>query len=260
MDGKSLFLRAGLGAAAAIGLARNLWSAHKAQASATRFDRRPSFPTFTMKRSYSRPSSRRAPKRSRSMVLYKAPRFNSGYRYIKRTTALSNASIPAAGFFLGGSNSIKLNQVLTADVVGAYDLYRIRKVQVMFVPAVDLGNSGVANNSQIKIDCACDPTNTAVPATALTVTAYENHRTGYMLSGKPFAYTFYPKVANTVDNAGVATAAGSYAVNPWLQLTTAGIDIPHRQLLFTMATSIAPTSALIVNVYFVIHFEVKNQR
>lgn len=257
MDGKALF-RAGLYGAAAFGL-RSLYQSHKAQVAATQLDRRPSFPTFTMKR-YSRPSSRSAPKRSKSMVLYRAPRFNSGYRYIKRTTALANASIPAAGFFVGGTNSIKLNQVLTSDVVGAYDLYRIKKVQVVFCPAVDPGNSGVANNSQIKIDCACDPTNTVLPGASTIVTSYENHRSGYMLSGKPFAYTFYPKVANTVDNAGVATAAGSYATNPWLQLTTAGIDIPHRQLLFTMATSIAPTAALVVNVYYVIHFEVKNQR
>lgn len=260
MDSKSLTFRSfkklipgGLGAAAAAATANFLLrpSIKRDRSFVTWSEKMPSY--------RKRPRTRRAPRRYMPMVRYRLSPMRQ-YSNIVRTTQIYSTSIPASGFLAFASQFIKLNLVKTSDLLAAYDLYKIRKVQAVFCPCYDPGNSGIGGNNQICINAACDPSTTATPTAVLDITAYDNHRSAWLVSGKSWTYTFYPKVINTVDNSGTATASGSYAVNPWLQLTTSGVDIPHRQLLFSVGTTAAPSVAVPVSFYFRIHFAVKNQR
>lgn len=174
-------------------------------------------------------------------------------RRIVRSSALSSQTI-AAGTSTQNSTSITLNQVQTSDLTGIYRLFRLRKAVVHIVPRVDPANSGLANNYQCIIAAACDPETTAAPANFQAVTAYDNSYQKFVTSGDRFKYTFYPKVTNTVDNGG-ATAAGSYAMNPWLRLDATGIQIPHLALKLCFQTSAATT--INFDVFYDLHFDVR---
>lgn len=220
-----------------------------------------SFSTWSSKMpSYRKRSrSRRAPRRAMPMVRYRSPLTN--YVNCRRTTGLYSLTIPSGTYSNFSTSVIRLNLVKTADLIAAYDMYKIRKVQAVFVPSYDPGNSGLANNNTQQLVCSCDPASNTSLTTLADIAAYDNHKSTWMTSGRPWVYTFYPKVLNTVDNSGTATASGSYAVNPWLSLSTGGVDIPHRQLhIFTSTTLPAPAAGIPLSYYFVIHFACKNQR
>jgi len=178
----------------------------------------------------------------------------SPWRRIVRTGATFDSSI-AAATFTGAVSNFALSDVQTSDLTSAYRLFRIRKVVAYFVARIDAANSGVANNYCIRVTAACDPEGTTAPASSTAVSAYDNSRDAWLSSGTVFKYTFYPKVVNSVDNAGVATAAGSYDLNPWLQLNGTGIAIPHRQLVWGIATG--STTTVSISRYFEYHFDVK---
>lgn len=153
-----------------------------------------------------------------------------------------------------------LDFVKNSDLVVAFDLFRIRKVQVVVTPVFDPGNSGITNNDQLSFICACDPSATAAPANYLDVGAYGNHKSTMLTAGKQWTYTFYPKVTNIISDGSVAQSVGSYGANPWIQLTAAGTNVQHFSLLTGLASSRAPTVATTVGVqyYFRVFFDVKN--
>lgn len=221
-------------------------------------DNRSKFPTwserkmplkarFVAKRRY--PTRRRYPS-------YKRRSTSQGWRRVVRTSNITNpiTSLAAASF-----NSVVLNPTLsyvqTSDLTSAYRLFRVRKVVLHAFPRVDAANSGLASNFTTIMAAACDPEGTSAPANIQAITAYDNGYAKCVPSGQSFKYTFYPKVVNTVDVSGTATAAGSYGMNPWLQLNATGITIPHRQLVFGIQSGANTT--LSVDAFFEVHFDVK---
>lgn len=212
------------------------------------------FPTFSMKSAPSR--ARRVAGRRRRYVRPRRSLKLTDYRRVVRCTQVFDSTVSATSF-LATQHNLALQDVQTSDLVSAYRLFRLRKVVVHIIPRVDPGNSGVANNFQASISGACDPEGVTL-ATIVdqrNVTAYDNSYTKFVQSGQHFRYTFYPKCVNIVDNAGVSTAAGSYAMNPWLQLNATGIQIPHRQLL--LGYQLGANTTVTFSRYFEYHFDVK---
>lgn len=200
---------------------------------------------YVAKRKY---SARRSGIRRRGTYKY-----NPWRTIVRSSGTLSWAH--AAATFSAATIDPTLNQVQTVDLVASYKQFRIKKCVVRVTPRVDTANSGLANNFVSYVTAACDPEGAAAPASLLAMTAYDNSFSKWVPSGDSFTYTFYPKVINTVDVGGAATAAGSYGQNPWLTLNAAGITVPHKRLLLTANTHVATT----VNFDLVVdyHFEVK---
>ena len=172
--------------------------------------------------------------RSKGMVL-------NGVKRFVRTSAVKSFSISASTTAFGSFNCL-LSDVQTSDLTPQWRLYRIRKIVMKLVPRVDTANSGVTNNYSIYAAAACDPESTSAPTTIQQITAYDNSHEKFLPSGSVFQYTFYPKVTNSVDISGVATAAGSYAMNPWLRLDATGITVPHLSLKYGLATESTSTA------------------
>lgn len=217
--------------------------------------------TTTMPVSY-RPKSRRRPRRmpvvryNRSLRLYK-------YQSMVRSTNIQQLAIVAGQFNAWLVNSVKLNQVKHFDLIEAYDLYRIKRVDLVLVPTYDPALTTPTRNNQMMISVACDPTNPPVPSTMVEIGGYDNHRSGWLTADSVFVYKFYPKATNTVDNAGTSQPVGSYSTNPWLRLSTAGVDIPHFSLVLgtaSVAASPAAPNEFRFSYYYRIHFDVKNVR
>lgn len=245
----------------AIGLAAssvyNTFLAANRQRKQAALDSRERFPTWKEPASMPRTSYR--------------PRYASRKRYVRRsrvtrrtrpdmiktlvrTTPLATYNTLATGL-LGVSPSFTLGQVNTTDIVAAYRLFRLVKIRLHLVPRVDPGNSGLVNNCQAMIAAACDPEGASAPTSISQVTSYDNSYQKLVTAADRFTYTFYPKVVNVVDNAGATSAASSYATNPWLLLSTAGLVIPHRQLLLYIQQGNAV--ALSYDHYFEYTFQVK---
>lgn len=174
---------------------------------------------------------------------------------IRRTSTISPYAL-ATGFDAQVFD-VKLNQVFTSDLIASYDCYRIRKVVVSIQPRVDAGNSGITNNNVLHVWMACDQTgDSTAPTAAINVGEYANHKYSTIPSGQRFYYTFYPKAINTVDNNGTATNVGSYGMNPWINLNTSGVNIPHKRLLWYIASS-GGTSTTPYDLTYQIYFDVK---
>lgn len=214
------------------------------------------FPTFSMKSGPSR--ARRVAGRRRRYIRPRRSLKLTDYRRVVRCGGTFDSTQPANSSFFATTHNFSLNDVKTDDLVAAYRLFRLRKVVVYVTPRLDPANSGLVNNFQARISAACDPEGVALGTLTgpTIISAYDNSRDSFVTSGKTFKYTFYPKCVNTVDNAGTATAAGSYAMNPWLQLNATGIQIPHRQLLLGYSMS-GVTTGLAFSRYFEYHFDVK---
>lgn len=212
--------------------------------------------SMPVKRSY---GARRVAGRRRSVRrrMYPMAKMSLRSRHIVRSSGLSTMTATASNFTNLLAN-IQLNQVQTSDLQASWRLYRIKKAVVHLVPRVDTANSGLVNNWSFLVAACNDPEGSATPpANITTVTAYDNSYQKQIVSGDRFTYTFYPKAVNTIDIAGTATPAGSYSVNPWIQLNSVGITVPHRQLLLAAQASLATT--LTFDIYYDIHFEVKGE-
>lgn len=208
--------------------------------------------------------SKKAPRRSFNMrrryYRRRVPRAKMplGYRRIVRSTGLNAVSIAGSGTQFSSIYDIALSGVQTSDLLATYTQYRIRKVVMHLTPRVDPANSGVSNNFQCLVGACCDSEGPAAPAFFTNVTAYDNSYSKWVNAGEQFTYTFYPKAVNSVDINGTATAAGSYGMNPWLQMTSTGITVPHKRLLYIIQSgSAVSASGLFFDFYFDIHFDVK---
>lgn len=220
-------------------------------------DSRERFPTWKEPASMPRASFR--PRYASRKRYSRRPlrRFGKVFEHAKtlvRTTPLATFNTLATGLY-GANPSFSLSQVQTSDLITSYRLFRLVKIKLFLVPRVDPGNSGTVNNCQAMVACACDPEGTTVPTSISQVTAYDNSYQKIITASDRLTYTFYPKVVNTVDNAGTATAAGSYRSNPWLMLSTAGALIPHRQLLIYIQQGNAVAQAY--DHYFEYTFQVR---
>lgn len=153
--------------------------------------------------------------------------------YVRRCTSAIPISLSAGGYAF--SNNISLAQIVNADLVAAFRLYKILKIVLHLSPVVDPGNSGVTNNTQATVCFYNDPEAGGAPSSVAAASTFGNHRTMTIKSGQEFQYTFYPKVANSVGTTSGAGNLSSYASNPWLLLTggvapAGGVNIPHYQL------------------------------
>lgn len=179
-----------------------------------------------------------------------------------RSTHFARSSNPQVFPLVAGNFSratdLALNLVQTTDIGGTWDMYRIKKIMVTVAPQVDPGNSGVVNNASLQWYFACDHIGAINSANFLNVGAFQNHKMIVTASGASASYMFYPKVTNTVDVSGTASAVGAYgASNPWINCTTAGFAVPHKRLLLC-CTSNDTTSVQKLVLTYKIFFECKN--
>jgi hypothetical protein len=159
---------------------------------------------------------------------------DSAQMVLTRSAQPVTVSLVAGAY--SGIVSPTLGLVQTSDLIAMYDQYKIIGVKVTMIPLYDPGQSGITNNTDIWVSMSCDPTAQVTAPTWLQVTAFENARSGPLVAGKPFTYTFRPRAINTL-------AAGSFAVNnsDWLILSgpAAGTSVPHERLLINLTSNLA---------------------
>lgn len=182
------------------------------------------------------------------------PRGEGPWKRLVRTSIVNSLNLTAASS-ASGAFLLQLSDVQTSDLTAAFKLFRLRKVVMHVLPRVDAANSGVSSNFQALFAVACDPESSSTPANLTEVTAYDNSYQKFLTSGDRLKYTFYPKAVNVVGNGGAAAYAGSYGMNPWLQLNATGIAIPHNALKWAVNTSASTT--LVFSYYLEYHFDVK---
>lgn len=253
---------------AGVAVAGAAYELSKRSYSASRSD--PSFATGNG-RSYtssSRPAmayyKRRGLKRRMRRRMYRrraSPSSNSMEKsiYVRRCSTPTSVALTAGNYFF--SNNINLSQIVNADLVAAFRLYKILKVVLHLTPVVDPGNSGVVNNTQATVCFYNDPEAGGAPASIAAASCFGNHRTQTIRSGQEFVYTFYPKVANSVGASTGAGNLGSYTSNPWLLLTSGvapagGVNIPHYQLNGAISSTSA-SSTYSYQYWYEFHFLVK---
>jgi hypothetical protein len=208
---------------------------------------------YTPRRSFSKR------KTTRYMPLMVRPRKSIGgcYKSMVRSTALGSGSITASTTdFL--TTNMSLQQVRTADLVGVYRMYHIKKCVIRLVPRVDPANSGVANNFTALIAACCDPESATVPTAINEITASDHSYLKFVNSGNQFTYSFYPKAVISIDNGGATAAVGGYGMNPWIQLNASGIAIPHRSL--KLGFQVGASTTVNIDWFFDIHFDVKGMQ
>jgi len=207
---------------------------------------------------YAYPARRAAGRRRRYMRRSYVPRFVKPRRpelvqsFVRSTLAQDWISLTASTATTT-SFAFSMNQIAIADLAATFQFYRIRKIVIHLVPRVDSANSGLANNFSCQISAACDPSRLTSVATALEVLSYGNSAQKMVNSGGSFHYTFYPKVVNTVSNAGVAAQVGSYGMNPWINFSD--ITIAHQRLLLGLTCGNSTT--LSFNGFVDFHFDCK---
>lgn len=202
-------------------------------------------PTRTMRpRSYKRRRIIRIP---RSIPSSKE---NVIVQQLKRTSAPLQVSLVAGS--TASYLDVQLNQVLTADLTSTFQVYRIKKVLVQFIPSQDPDFTGQSFHFY-----SANDTQGAVTAPAILGTsAYANYRYQTVVGGEKYNYMFYPKVTDTVDVNGTATGVGNFGPNPWLSLTTGGVAVPHHRLIYNIvSTSVTSTAPIQFTV--TIWFDVK---
>jgi len=165
------------------------------------------------------------------------------------TTVVRTSPFIAVNYFGIGATTVfaaynpALSAVFNTDLQAAWDLFRIRKVQVIVTPLFDPGNSGIVNNDQLAMYAACDPSTNVSVISIPQIGAYQNHKARVLVAGKEFVYTFYPKAVNSVFDGTTTQPAGSYGMNPWLQCNATGVTIPHQSLQLGCQTNKAPSTA-----------------
>lgn len=179
------------------------------------------------------------------------------YRTLVRSTNIASWTINNTNDFKAIVD-FKLSDVRTDDIINVYRQYRIRKIVLHVTPRVDPANSGLSNNFQYLMTAALDP-DAGVTLGSITnrvLTSYDNSYSKFVNSGEQFNYTCYPKATNAIEGTGGVTALlGAYSRNPWIQMSSTGILVPHKQLLFFATTGAATTVSF--DWYFDIHFEVR---
>lgn len=264
MDKYSLVRNWGLAGIVGAGaqIASNLWSLHRRQYRATASDRARRFPTYsTMPRRY----RSKLPTRRRN---YRVPRWTPRrvalpWRSMARWGGLNQITLASTQTTAALGNTISLSFVPTADLVLAWDLFRIRKVEIYCSLKLDPGNSGSSNNCHGSLYLACDPSRTSAPVARDDVTTLDNCVQYHMVAGKTVKYTFYPKVADNVSTTGTdgtTLPLGVTGMNPWLRCDGNGINIPHFYLIgWFIANTAAPAAAQNGFQYtYKIYFDVRN--
>lgn len=215
-------------------------------------------PDYMAKRTAQRQVSRpRYVKPRRSM---RVPRSISDTRIVSmhRTTDIAGFTV-AAGTIYQGYYDVVLNSCYVSDLLTAYDVYRIKKVTWVLTPRVDAGNNGVVNNYNAHVYCANDGNGVQMTTANTQIASFHNYKYGTLKSGESFYYSFYPKCLNTIDNNGTSKAVGNYGkFNPWINLDSNGILIPHKRLLFNV--NAGGTTTLNFEYTLTIHFDVLRQK
>lgn len=175
--------------------------------------------------------------------------------YLERTTDQSQLTLIAG--VLGIAQVRTFNEIVSSDLVQLFSKYRLLSVTTYFTPTIDPGNSGVVNNTQLTICCCNDPEGNNVAPTALSDPgSFNNHKTGVLVAGRTWSYTYSPKVLNSIHDGNNPVAVGTYSRNPWLILFGPGTGVPHYRLRGFIKSSSA-TSSQTIDVYHKFRFQVQ---
>lgn len=229
----------------------NQFTAGQRAVNATRRD--PPFVTMPLRKS----TMRRTTFRRRKAYIPRRVNVNMRNEFMPMVRCTGPSTVTMASGLSTSYTDTTLAGVSYGDLTGSYDVYRIRKVTAVFQPLQDAG----AGQPVLLFQACCD---TQGVSTSLSsdnaVGTFGNYKTAYVPSGRSFTYTYYPKAINTVDNAGTATAVGSYGQNPWLLLTGSGVAIPHKRLLWRVIDTNTGVGTQKFSLFFQVHFDVKRTR
>jgi len=174
---------------------------------------------------------------SRAIRRPSLPRRNSApMRTFTRYSVPSTLTLVAGE--AAGTFDFSLNQILTSDLIGMFDQYRLNWVEIELIPRFDPAQSGVTNNTDVWVTSACDPTGqiTGTPSFQV-VSSFENSKVAALVAGKSFRYRMSPKATN-------ALAAGNFAVNQsdWLILSSTGTAVSHLRWLYNIRTPLTTST------------------
>lgn len=137
------------------------------------------------------------------------------------------------------------------EFTNLFDRYRIRGVQVKFVPAAnssDLNPSGTQVLAP-NIHSVVDLNDGTAPTGVTELMEYDTYRMNRGLKG--LKRYFSPRVSQEVYRSALTTSYGMANRNQWFDLTTGGIDIPH----FAMKYSIDGGTTITFRVYVTYYFQ-----
>lgn len=249
-------LPAARGVAAVAALAQSALNAYRSTNTSQTMSQMMSRPRFyAPRRTYN--------KRRYSRRMYKPNPSRPLFLSLHRTSTPGSFFIGAGADKATGFIITRLQDVYTADIVPMFDVYRIRKVVFEVTNLADPANSAVNSNFIPDVYLGCEPTGQDAAATnPYDICKYANYRFKSLPSGDKFIYTFYPKPLNSIGaTSGVATQASYGMANPWINLTSSGIAIPHYNLHYGVKFPIA-TGATAVNFRYnyTIYFDVMNTK
>jgi len=192
-----------------------------------RFSTRPSG-SKRRRQSRSRPSGSSGPQRKKTSV-GRSLNFKNQTYFFKRHATLSDITFNTVG--VGGVIDFKLNQLPNyTDFTSLFDLYRINKVVVKFVPNYTVDKGLQTSNVQYVPDfgVAIDYDSRATPTSINQIQEYDNAT--IVKATRQVTKVLVPKTATPVYRDGVTSAYAQGQSKLWLDC--AYVDVPHYALVF----------------------------
>lgn len=150
----------------------------------------------------------------------------------------------------------ELSRVQTSDLLATFQVYRIKRIDIELVPLYDPSTDVSGKSTDYLVYMACDTTGATTLVSPQVITAFDNYKMQSIVGGEKFKYSFYPKALNELGQPlGVNDGVGSYDTNPWITLTSDGIQVPHARLLWSIQSPSVSNAILLYTLTY--HFDVK---
>lgn len=156
--------------------------------------------------------------------------------------------------------SFKLDNVVNpSDFTNLYDMYKINKVVLYLEPTSNQTNAPNAAPTNVSIRVVHDY-NDANPLTQEDdYLEYSNCKSYRPIRSGAIRITLYPKINNTVENAGGTNAFTSFASNKvWLNI--ADDEVPHFGIKMFIPANITTVNSTIFKVRAKFHLSFKNSK
>ena len=170
-----------------------------------------------------RRTTRRPMRRLRRRIRTRRPLLRSlRVHHFKRTVALSQINSSNTGLVAGGL-AFTLGQLPNfSEFTGLYDMYRINKIAIKFVPAYNSSSVGVVAEYAPNFHTVIDATDASTPGSLNDLLQYGNHR---MTCGtQTHLRVFTPASLDYVNATGFSSVPFNPTWKQWLSTANANVE------------------------------------
>lgn len=177
-----------------------------------------------------RRTTRRPMRRMRRRIRTRRPSLKSlKVHHFKRTVALSQISSSNTGLVAGGL-TFNLGQLPNStEFTSLYDMYRINKIAIKFVPAYNSSSVGTTAEYAPNFHSVIDATDATAPTTTSELFQYGNHR---MTRGTQVHTRVFTPASLDFVNATAGSTAGNPTWKQWL--STSASTVEHYALKYAV--------------------------